>query len=319
VATIAAALGSDDVLVLDAAEGGVAQCTNRAGGMCGSNGKLYLATPELLAHYGISPSDIDAGTQVLTSRPHLAGQPRLRLVAFEPNRIGNGVDNPRIQRVDRLPAGASQPNLLITPQAAAALKMTVDPAAAWLIQMPHVLTVAQINTARQLAVRAGMTIETSSQQPSLDEIRNYATSAGVLLALGVLAMTVGLVRSETVGDLRILAATGARRRTRRTLTAVTAGSLGALAAILGTAVAYLTTLVFFRSPAIRADGPAAVAGPAGRRHSDAAGGRRGRLAVRRPRAGYGGPRADRVNRAGQAASRDAPDASPAGPAKGRRW
>jgi putative ABC transport system permease protein len=247
VATIAAALGSDDVLVLDAAEGGVAQCTNRAGGMCGSNGKLYLATPELLAHYGISPSDIDAGTQVLTSRPHLAGQPRLRLVAFEPNRIGNGVDNPRIQRVDRLPAGASQPNLLITPQAAAALKMTVDPAAAWLIQMPHVLTVAQINTARQLAVRAGMTIETSSQQPSLDEIRNYATSAGVLLALGVLAMTVGLVRSETVGDLRILAATGARRRTRRMLTAVTAGSLGALAAILGTAVAYLTTLVFFRS------------------------------------------------------------------------
>ena len=67
----------------------------------------------------------------------------------------------------------------------------------------------------------------------------------MLLALGILAMTVGLVRSETGGDLRILSATGARRRTRRTITAATAGGLAGLAVILGTASAYLGLVAGF--------------------------------------------------------------------------
>ena len=52
-------------------------------------------------------------------------------------------------------------------------------------------------------------------------------------------MTVGLIRSETAGDLRILTATGATSRIRRTLTAATAGSLAFLGALLGVAGAYL--------------------------------------------------------------------------------
>jgi putative ABC transport system permease protein len=121
----------------------------------------------------------------------------------------------------------------------------VNGAVAWIIQAPRSLTSAQINTARQLAAGMGMTIESKSQAPSLDQVRNYATVAGILLALGVLAMTVGLLRSETAGDLRTLTATGARRRTRRTITAVTAGALGLLAAVLGTVVAYVATVAFF--------------------------------------------------------------------------
>jgi putative ABC transport system permease protein len=61
----------------------------------------------------------------------------------------------------------------------------------------------------------------------------------MLLALGILAMSVGLIRSETAGDLRILAATGASRSMRRILTATTASALGLLGAILGTAAAYV--------------------------------------------------------------------------------
>jgi len=51
-------------------------------------------------------------------------------------------------------------------------------------------------------------------------------------------MTIGLIRSETVGDLRTLTATGASGRTRRNITGATAGALGLLGALLGTAVAY---------------------------------------------------------------------------------
>ena len=63
--------------------------------------------------------------------------------------------------------------------------------------------------------------------------------AGALLALGILALTVGLIRSESAGDLRTLTATGASSRIRRTLTATTAGALALLAALLGVAGAYV--------------------------------------------------------------------------------
>ena len=52
-------------------------------------------------------------------------------------------------------------------------------------------------------------------------------------------MTVGLIRSESAGDLRTLTATGATSRIRRTLTAATAGGLAFLGALLGVAGAYL--------------------------------------------------------------------------------
>jgi putative ABC transport system permease protein len=65
------------------------------------------------------------------------------------------------------------------------------------------------------------------------------------MALGILAMTVGLIRSETARDLRTLTATGARRRTRRALTAATAGALALSGAIIGTACAYLAVLAWY--------------------------------------------------------------------------
>jgi hypothetical protein len=56
-------------------------------------------------------------------------------------------------------------------------------------------------------------------------IVDWATSVGTLLAPGILAMSIGLIRSETAGGLRILTATDASSQTRRSLTAATAGSL----------------------------------------------------------------------------------------------
>ena len=48
--------------------------------------------------------------------------------------------------------------------------------------------------------------------------------AGILLALGVLAATVGLIRGESANELRTLTATGATRSVRRGITAVTAAA-----------------------------------------------------------------------------------------------
>ncbi len=52
-------------------------------------------------------------------------------------------------------------------------------------------------------------------------------------------MTVGLIRSETAGDLRALTAAGASSGMRRRLAAATAGALALLGVVLGLAAAYL--------------------------------------------------------------------------------
>ena len=70
---------------------------------------------------------------------------------------------------------------------------------------------------------------------------------GLVIALGVLVMTVGLIRSETAGDLRTLAATGASRTTRRTITGATAGALGLLGAVFGTLAAAVAGVAWARS------------------------------------------------------------------------
>jgi hypothetical protein len=74
------------------------------------------------------------------------------------------------------------------------------------------LTASEINGARQRASAAGLSIETKNESPSLSEIDSWATGAGIILALGVLAMTVGLIRSESAGDLIVLTAAGASSR-----------------------------------------------------------------------------------------------------------
>jgi putative ABC transport system permease protein len=101
--------------------------------------------------------------------------------------------------------------------------------------------------ARTTAAEAGMSIETKNDEPTSAEVVNWATAFGIALALGILAMSVGLIRSETASDLRALAATGASSRARRAITAATAGALALLGAVLGTVAGYVGVAGWLRS------------------------------------------------------------------------
>jgi putative ABC transport system permease protein len=212
-----------------------------------------VATPALLKAFGITASEVNPAADVLTVRAGLPSTGGLGLVsgsflAQSPPGCPAGlcILNPVIQEVGKLPAGTSLPNTVIMPNAVRALHETVVPVG-WLVQAPAALTPVQINAARQAAVTLGTTIETKSGQLSLGQISDGATIGGILLALGVLAMTVGLIRSETSSDLRALTATGAGARTRRALTGVTAGAIALLGATLGTVAAFLAALAWAHS------------------------------------------------------------------------
>ena len=109
------------------------------------------------------------------------------------------------------------------------------------------LRAAQIAAAREVAAKSGLVIESRNTQASLATISTVATAAGALIALGVLAMCVGLIRAEAAGDVRTLTAIGATSTTRRTLTATTVGTLALLGALLGSSAAYLALAAAHRS------------------------------------------------------------------------
>jgi putative ABC transport system permease protein len=196
----------------------------------------------MLGYYGIDPASIQPTTMLITSRPGLAGISGLFLLYGDfqsPNGPTYQKTNPSVQTITALPASTSDPNLLVTEYAVRTLGLTVEPVSCRLIQTPEPLTAAQIDSARESALAAGMTIETRGQAPTLGQARAEASAAGILIALGVLAMMVGLIRAESLDDLRVLTAIGARGRNRRGITATTAGTLALIAAVAGTAVAYL--------------------------------------------------------------------------------
>jgi len=197
----------------------------------------YVATPALLDRYGIEPSAVGADTDILTVRADLQG------FEFLNTAKGRGL-HPKSQTSADLPTYTSLPATLITPQAVRRLGW--EPAqAGWLVEARKPLTDEQVAAARDIAAETGITTEARDHQRSLAQLRTGATAVGTLLALGVLAMTVGLIRSETAGDLRTLTATGAASRTRRTLTAATAGALALLGAILGTLGAYAALIAWY--------------------------------------------------------------------------
>jgi putative ABC transport system permease protein len=239
---IARALGSNTVIALDTSSASL----DHPGPGRSWSGPVYVATPQLLQAFGIKASDVNPDADVLTARPGLSGISGMQLVTGG-NQGSTCPDqclaNPVIQEVGALPAGTSAPNTVVTEHAIHTLGLGASVSVqGWLILAPHNPSAAQITNARLTAGAAGMTIETKSSTPSSAEILDYATAFGIVLALGILAMSIGLIRSETARDLRTLTATGAGSLTRRELTAATAFALALAGAVLGTVAAYVAAV-----------------------------------------------------------------------------
>ena len=248
--SIAASLSSHQVLELETTS---ASLFHDAPGRSWS-GPVFVATPALLRFFGISPSSIAPHADILSMRSGLSNLTQMQLTTQ--NKVGPSNDvctvrngcyaNPVIQYVSALPSGTSVPNTVITEYAVH--KFHLKPiVAGWMIQAPAPLSASQITGARLSASAANLSVESKNSLPSSSEVIDWATFFGVVLALGVLAMSVGLIRSETASDDRILSATGASSRTRRALSATTAGALGLLGAVLGTMAAYIGVAGWIRT------------------------------------------------------------------------
>jgi putative ABC transport system permease protein len=249
---IAASLASRDIVQLETTDSALQRVTS------GRNwyGAVYVATPQLLRSYSITAAQVSPDADVLTMRPGLSSLTRMQLLygATKFGPLGSDspcppsycLANPKIQEVSALPSGTSAPNTVITEHAVRQLHLTTT-TAGWLIQSPDSLTASQISAAQHAAAAAGLTVETRNSIPAFTEIIDVATAFGILLALGILAMSVGLLRSETASDLRTLTATGAGSTARRAISAATAGALALIGAVVGIVAGYIAAIGFFRT------------------------------------------------------------------------
>jgi putative ABC transport system permease protein len=261
---IATALGSSDLIALEQTSAGLQHAASGRNW----NGSVYVATPQLLRAFGIASSQVSPTADILTMRPGLSTMSKMQLLYRPPPCMntragcppgpggpnttpcykGYCLNSPAIQELSSLPSGVDAPNTVITEHAirqfGLASSISVQ---GWLVQTAQPLTASQIHGAQQAAAAAGMSVETRDSIPSLTQIIDVATVFGILLALGILGMSVGLVRSETASDLRTLAATGASGSTRRTITAATAGALALAGAVIGLLCGYLAAIGFFRT------------------------------------------------------------------------
>jgi putative ABC transport system permease protein len=262
---IAAGLGTTSLVPLETTN---ANLNHAANGRSWS-GQIYVATPQLLSAFGIKQSEINPDADILTMRPGLSTMSLMQLTYGNQqgggqikNGPGNGPDSnnqwpcppgsciadPPIQEISQLPSGTSAPNTVVTEHAITTLHLqTSVQAAGRLIQVPNGLTAIQVTDAQRIAAAGGLGIETRNSIPSLAQIIDAATLFGIVLAIGILDLSVGLVRSEPARDLRTLSATGAGGSTRRTITATTAGALAFTGAVVGIVGGYLAAIGFFRS------------------------------------------------------------------------
>jgi putative ABC transport system permease protein len=193
---------------------------------------LYVATPELLDAQGYALEAVAPGTDVITRETGELG------ILGDPRPDSSKVEaRPDVERLE--PGYTSLPGTFVSPAMLDDRGWVAAPSGRWLVETAEPPTPEQLGVASDVAAAAGLTVEVRDRQTSLGGLRVVATLVGVLVSLAIVAMTVGLVRSEAGRDLRILTATGATRRARRTLTAATAGGLAILGAGLGTAGAYL--------------------------------------------------------------------------------
>jgi putative ABC transport system permease protein len=217
--------------------------------------RLYVATPALLGYIGIDPAAVDPSTDFLvdwsvpTDELITASEQTTPRAGRGPEITELAVTN--VQRIDsrRLfgsPKGETglERTSFITLEGLRRRGWRQIPSG-WLVESSRPLRSEQIAAARELAADAGLTIEVQREPTSQAKLSAIATAAGALLALAILAMTVGLIRSESAGDLRTLTAAGATTRVRRTLTAATAGGLAFLGALLGVAGAYVVVVATY--------------------------------------------------------------------------
>ena len=161
--------------------------------------QVYVATPAVLRYLGIDPATVDPSIDFLAD-------PAVRTDDLVIPNFTSKSDEFPVTNVQRIDVGKlfgspgdtadQKPPTFITLDGVRRRGWQQVPVG-WLIESSRPLTSDQIADARELAADVGLSIEVLRGDKTLATTMAIATAAGALLALAILALTVGLIRSES--------------------------------------------------------------------------------------------------------------------------
>ena len=173
------------------------------------DGQIYVATPQLLRAFGITASEIDPNADILSSRPGLSGVSGLELNYGSGQKLGPPGLVVELHGGDGLPRPPGHPRG--RRPAARDLGAEHGDHRARDARVPHPdgherlagPGIAALHGRRRSATpssprrRPSCRWSPRTTSPRSDAVISWATIFGIVIALGVLGMSVGLVRSET--------------------------------------------------------------------------------------------------------------------------
>src|SRR5208282_6535394 len=97
-----------------------------------------------------------------------------------------------IQEMGALPSGTSAPNTVITEHAMKEFHIQAN-TTDWLVQGAQPFSASQVSAAQLAASTTQLSVESKNDQPTSFAVITWATVFGIVIALGVLGMSVGLI------------------------------------------------------------------------------------------------------------------------------
>lgn len=196
---------------------------------------VWVATPELLAAWKLDPA--------LAERDELLGPKRADLRVGSPNGWSSEVTEPIEFGLPQHPGAAPY----WIPEGAIASRKLATVTVGWAIVARSSITSSQ-RAALRSANADMFSLDLPDPPGSEASIRLVASLIAYGAGLAVLAMTVGLIRSEAKDEKRILAAVGAPARTQRWIAGATAGLLSVAGSILAVPIGLCFLLAMTSNP-----------------------------------------------------------------------
>lgn len=208
---------------------------------------LFVGTPELMARLG----PVDASVEQSSGFAAAFDEGELALLGVgSPDAPGGDRPNVVVDWQYFTPNYTSLPAAIASADRIEEAGWEAIPSGQWLVDATSV-TREELSDAREIAATTGLTIEVRDAQRGLGTVRAIATVVGVLVALGVITVMVGLIEGETARDRATVTATGAPSVVRRSITMTTAATLAILGVLLGGAAAVvIVTAGYLNDPGV---------------------------------------------------------------------
>ncbi len=200
--------------------------------------RAWVASPELLAAFGLESDWLDTSVALVESREDLVGSDRGVVATSEALTVSRNWTE-----------ATAVPSVLLSPKFLEEGEQSYETVTiGWIGKADSALTAEQRTAVREAATSA---VDVEFQRPAggQSRLRGLGLLIGLIVGVGITISAVGLLAAEQSGDTALLASLGAQPSSGRRMSAAIAAFLAFSGALLGALIGYLPLMPMINSKA----------------------------------------------------------------------